>query len=165
MGNVMDERAMARFWGKVEIRADTECWPWTGQINKRNGYGRFTIGPKTFTASRISLELHLGRRMARDEFACHRCDNRVCVNPSHLFVGSAADNMRDAAVKGRMYKWAGRRRGENNTAAKLDESAVRQILALRGKEKQATIALRFGVCKTAVGNIMRGKSWGHISHG
>lgn len=86
-----------RFWARVDRSAGPDaCWPWTGPKNAQ-GYGIVSGG----TASRMALELTLGRRLAvRYELACHHCDNPPCCNPAHLFAGSHRDNAQDALRKG-----------------------------------------------------------------
>lgn len=93
-----------RFWEKVE-RTDGGCWLWTGTQNGR-GYGSLHSGTranrKTLKAHRFSYELHTGETVPSDLEVMHSCDNRLCVNPAHLSVGTKADNMRDMAAKGRV---------------------------------------------------------------
>jgi DNA-directed RNA polymerase subunit RPC12/RpoP len=74
------------------------CSLWLGTPNQ--GYGALLVDGRPRGAHRFALELHLGRRLARHEYACHHCDNPRCIRVSHLFVGSSADNMRDAVRKG-----------------------------------------------------------------
>lgn len=88
-------------------------------------------------------------------FVCHTCDNRLCVNPAHLFLGSATDNNRDRAKKGR----SGIRRGEKNHGAKLTDASAREIAALygMGNIKQSDLARRYGVSQATVSKIVLGQ--------
>jgi hypothetical protein len=91
------EGASDRFWSRVIVAGPNACWLWRGA--KR--YGHFTIGYRMVGAHVFALELKLGRRLRRGEFALHSCDNPPCVNPNHLFVGNAEVNSHDMVDKGR----------------------------------------------------------------
>lgn len=86
-----------RFWSKVD-KTDY-CWNWTAST--RQGYGAIKLRYSVWDAHRISWEIHYGE--IPDGFdVCHSCDNRKCINPNHLFVGTRKDNMQDALYKNRL---------------------------------------------------------------
>lgn len=93
-----------RFWQKVQKGGAADCWVWRGPTNK-HGYGRFVAWeagvPTHWYAHRFVMTLR-GEEFAENAVVLHECDNPPCVNPSHLRVGTQADNMRDAKEKGRM---------------------------------------------------------------
>lgn len=89
-----------RFWSKVG-RAESGCWEWQWSVFKQTGYGQFALDSKTpVNAHRMSWELVNGT-VPSGLFVLHKCDNRKCVNPEHLFLGNQQDNMEDMAKKGR----------------------------------------------------------------
>jgi len=134
-----------RFWSHVDKSG--ECWIWTGSIGTK-GYGRLKVDGRAVDAHRISMLLLSGEMPS--QFVLHRCDNRACVRPSHLFLGTQADNMRDMAAKGR---WG---RGR----VILSEDMAAEIRARRQQgEKQATLARDFGVSQSQISLITNGKSW------
>lgn len=103
------ERAITRFWSKVDRRGADECWPWTGTIAKGSRvnikYGQFGLnktagGCKTYRAHRFAWLLANGA-VPQDMNVLHRCDNPRCCNPGHLFIGTQRDNIEDQLEKGR----------------------------------------------------------------
>lgn len=93
--------AEGRFWSRVDRRGEDECWPWLGYTVK-GGRGILSVSNKTMTAPRFSFHLHYGA-IPEGQFACHACDNPSCVNPAHLWLGTASDNMADMLAKGRGF--------------------------------------------------------------
>lgn len=150
---------MKRFWDKVEKTAT--CWNWTAS-RRPNGYGQFGVGRGTPQyAHRFSWALANGP-VPDGMHVLHRCDNRRCVNPAHLFLGDNQANVDDKMAKGR-HRW-GTRRGEDSSQAKLTKREVLAIrlLCSRFTRIQAPIARALGVSKSLVGAVVNRGCWGHV---
>ena len=148
---------MERFWGKV--RKTGSCWEWTGTMHYL-GYGRFAMGRRSFYAHRISWELANGP-IPRGMFALHKCDNRGCVRPDHLFLGSQRDNVRDAWAKKRAK--VPDNAGERHGLAKLSEKEIKEIRTLNESGiSQRELARRFNVSNGHICGIIQRKFWKHI---
>jgi hypothetical protein len=133
-----------KFWGHVDKTKD--CWVWTGTITR--GYGKY----KGFQAHRVSWLIHHGKD-PHGFYALHTCDNRACVNPDHLYLGTQSDNMKD------MYS---RRRRINNTAiAKYSWKIVNEIRELykTGEYSLASLGRRFGMNRSMVYKILNYHIW------
>jgi DNA-binding MarR family transcriptional regulator len=143
-----------RFWSKVQ--KTNGCWLWTGSLASR-GYGQIKIATRISRRShRLAWELTNGP-IPRGLFVCHRCDNRRCVNPDHLFLGTNQDNMDDMKQKGRSPRYG----GAKSHKAKLTESDVQAIRAdySTGSVTMRSLADRFGVTVTNVSDILKGHTW------
>lgn len=136
----------AERWAAGADRSNPDaCWIWTKTTSKA-GYGQIARHKPGEYAHRIAYEMHYGVSVAGLD-VCHHCDTPVCVNPAHLFLGTALDNMRDRSRKGR----------SDGPAPKLTAAQVREIRALRGTLSQAEIGRRFGVSPGAVQKIHQGR--------
>lgn len=153
-----------RFWSKVDRGGPDDCWRWQGTVTT-GGYGtmRLTKGGRAqVTASRIAFYVATGHHPG-DLFVCHRCDNPICVNPAHLFVGSQKDNMQDCAIKGRC-RTGDLPKGLAHHNARLDPLKVRAIRGrVRGGESMASVARAHGVSETAISRVVQGITWRHVS--
>lgn len=96
-----DAEFIASFYSRIE-RLESGCWKWKGAIHSE-GYGKVRMNRKTIGTHRASWIISNGP-IPDGHFVCHRCDNRYCVNPDHLFLGTHRDNMNDMSAKGRKFK-------------------------------------------------------------
>ena len=133
-------------------KSESGCWVWTaGKL--KTGYGAIGVAGKTVRAHRLSYELY------KDEIpdgmhVCHACDNRLCVNPDHLFLGTRADNMRDAVQKRRALT------GEKNGQAKLTKKDIVSIRA--STETNTVLAKKYKVRDATISKIRLRHRWGHL---
>jgi len=151
----LDADVAERFVDKVV--ATDGCWKWTG-TKDNDGYGVFKIDGKMHKAHRIAFLNAFGWLPTRGHFICHKCDNRSCVNPSHLFAGLPRDNSFDMVSKGRSAK------GIQNASAHLTEQQVYEIRArLNQGEAKRALAREYGVSAFNIYSIAIGKTWRHLN--
>lgn len=133
---------------RSKLDEDTGCWNWSKCVQS-NGYGRVRHDGRTAYAHRLSYLMLVGE--IPDGFdVCHTCDNRRCVNPDHLFVGTRKDNMQDAVSKGRQAS------GDVLPQTKLrGDAAMRALEQIHKGRLYADIAKDFGVTRTSIGRLAR----------
>ena len=140
-----------RFWSKVEKTAD--CWLWTAGVT--SGYGQIHLKRVLHLAHRLSWQIHFGE-IPKGMCVLHKCDNKICVNPEHLWLGTKADNNADMLNKGRRADV----KGEANPAHKLTVSDVINIRIL--DMPQRALAHLYGVSQTTICEIKTGRKWPHL---
>jgi hypothetical protein len=159
--------SLFRFRASFTPHPISGCWLWRGRPQGSNGYGRIKHNGVAMQAHRFSWLIHHGEIPPR-MLVRHKCDTPLCVNPSHLLLGSAQENSDDKLSRGRQYKGAqasaARRltaqRGISHPRAKLTDV---QVLAIRkDKRPQRFVAADYGVSQCLVHNIVSRKAWSHI---
>jgi len=133
------------------------CWNWTASLGPGR-YGKIRYLGKTFRAHRASYILFNGE-IPRGKLVCHSCDNPLCINPDHLFIGSQKENIRDMDSKNRRADL----KGENHPCNKLkitDILEIKKLLSLNISQK--IIAKKFNCHQSNISNIKRKKLWGHV---
>ena len=151
------------FWSRV-VKHDKGCWEWQGH-KTADGYGLFHHGGRRHRAHRFAWEEANGIPVPYALAVCHHCDNRACVNPSHLFLGTLGDNNRDRERKGRSAWTVESMRklgsvpkyGEKNSNAKFTREQVAEIR--QSTEPETVVAARYGVHRATIGKIRRGERW------
>lgn len=146
----------------VDKRSSKECWPWIGK-SKSNGYGQINtdlFGKKRpVAASRMCFALfkNNGKNPPSNMDVCHTCDNRLCCNPKHLFLGTRKDNMQDAKIKGRT-SWGSR----SGRSVINEQTALSILFEIQDGRNTKDIAKFYSVSESTIYRLKRRESWTHV---
>lgn len=153
---LITERDKVRFWAKVRVLGEDECWLWTGYTTGK-GYGQFSLNGRHWYAHRLAYLLANGFIPEGLQINHGDCNNRKCVNPRHLYPGTQQDNMRDMVNAERQS------RGEARYNAVFTEAQIAQIrdLYAEGNITQDELGERYGVTRNTISQIITGRHWTH----
>lgn len=138
-----------RFWSKVKKQKNEECWEWQASCD-RKGYGQFSINRVMVRAHRVAWQILKGS-IPEGKCVLHHCDNRKCVNPNHLFIGTVKDNQQDMVKKQRYAL----------NCVKLKSHDIFEIRKkyASGNITQYQLAAEFKISQAQISEIVRGKHW------
>lgn len=153
----VSEKDIKRYWKKVDIKGEDECWDWLASKNYK-GYGHFNKDGKITAAHRFSYMIHNNiKEIPSNICVCHTCDNPSCQNPKHLFLGTVSDNNKDRDNKKRTYHPT----GETHSRTKLKNEDVlymRELYAT-GEHTKRSLSEKFCLSVSMVDKIVRGEYW------
>lgn len=154
----LSEKKKMWFWSKVNMKGNEGCWIWRGCITAV-GYGKVKLSQVTYRAHRVAFILNGGETSEDRPYVLHSCNNKLCVNPSHLRSGSPQENENDKMLVGAQAK------GSGHGSAKLNESQVLEMLRMTNNERGSAgkLSAIFGICRRHVDKILKGAAWRHIS--
>jgi hypothetical protein len=155
-----------RFHESYTADPNSGCWLWLGATNTKDQnlrYGSLSVNGKNVLAHRYSWVLHYGE-IQEGMHICHKCDNKLCVNPKHFFLGTPKDNMHDMFTKrggnpnpNFPYTY----HGEDHLQAKLTADIVKDIFF--SGEKTSVLTKKYGISRTRVQKIRNGRAWKHLN--
>lgn len=151
----MNDKALERFFCYVDGPDANGCRLWLGRPSKSRGYGFFWFGGHSQRAHRVSWMIHYGPIPANIH-VCHECDVRLCVEPTHLFLGTNTENHQDKALKGNI-------KGEKHGRSILTEADVIRIR--KSKRSSSSLAREYGVHSSTVLLARSGQHWSHVKEG
>ncbi|GEM_PF-5814650 len=148
----------ARYWSNVAKGGSSDCWNWLAGTCE--GYGRIRFFGEALGSHVVAYRLAYGN-VPEGKMVLHRCGNRLCCNPDHLYAGSHSQNTSDAVGHGTHVCNFGK--GEDHISAQLTAEQIFEVRsAIARGETQRSIAARLGVVQQTISAINLGKTWGHV---
>ena len=151
----LSESNKQRFWRHVDQSG--KCWEWKASLTA-SGYGKFKIDGKSVQAHRVAYQISTGKS-AEGFLVTHTCDNKKCVNPDHLRLGTHSSNAIEAYERGPLAL----RKGELHHRAKL---SAQQVVEIRNLYKSGIgykkLAKKYGVDRVSIRSIVKGELWKHV---
>lgn len=153
-------KQVARFWAKVTVLGEDDCWPWRNGDNVK-GYGQVNMAGRRRPSHVVAWEIANNQPMPEGMHGCHSCDYPPCCNPKHVFAGTPKNNKHDSMAKGRDAH------GARHGRAKLSAARVIEIRAehLAGNIRQVDLARKHNVSTTTISRIILGKRWHRATSG
>ena len=150
--HIEDQSFIRTFMDRVQRLGPDDCWPWQGATSSGNGRGAMIHNNTFINPSRLSWVLRHREEVPQGLFVCHTCDNSLCMNPDHLWLGTNTDNVLDASDKGRMI-------GVSMERHHVLDGQARRIRAsyASGHYTQKAIADHYGVTRQAINKICCGR--------
>ena len=151
-----------RFLAKLSKKKKNGCIEWKGWIHKHEGYGFLEINNEVISVHRYAYMLNSGRKIPKHLCVLHKCDNKICCNPKHLFLGTRTTNNKDRARKDRSF----RQIGEISACAKFTNKEIKKIkkrLLIPYHGICADIAREYNVSITTISKIKTNVNWKNIT--
>ena len=152
---IIDKEIIGEFWKFVDKKGVDDCWNWIG-AGSGNGYGQLSFKGKKYRSNVLSYIVHFRKVPPKGMYVCHECDNGMCVNPKHLWLGTPLQNILDKLRKGRHPSY----KGENNPRAILSKE---DIISIRNKFSNGMtckqIGKEYGKHTEYIRNIVKYKVW------
>lgn len=154
----VSDKERKRFFDNTMPEPNTGCWLWTSYLSGC-GYASITINKRVMNASRVSYSMLKGE-IPKGLYVLHTCDNRLCVNPDHLFLGTQKENIIDMHKKGR-----GRVNfGQRSSTAKLSDKDAKDIVKMSGNGiSDSEIAEKYDVTVGTIYRIRSGNGWNKVT--
>lgn len=146
-----------RFTEKYTVNIDTNCWEWDNIYNL-DGYGRFSYNGESILAHRFSYQYYC-EPIPVGMYVLHKCDNRSCVNPEHLFIGTPHDNVIDMYAKNRNPRRDLLKGSEKGTNILMESDIIEIRRLIMEGLSNAEIARRFNVSRSTISHIKTGRNW------